>query len=89
MAVTVKPANPEQALARRNTLFQGYVGKVFAAMQKDGKTPVDLRGPLGPRSEILLGLKRVGESTAETQDRIIASFALHYPLIAKSGAVTS
>lgn len=87
MATTVKPASPEDAISRRNTLLAAYIEKVFEALKKSGKEPVNLAGPLGPRSEILLGLRKAGESNEQAQQRIIASFALYYPHIAASGAV--
>lgn len=86
---TLKPATPEDAISRRNTLFAAYVEKVFQAMKKNGATPVSLSGPLGARSEILLGLRKPGETNEQAQARIAASFAFHYPLIAASGAVAA
>jgi hypothetical protein len=81
------PATAEEAISRRNTLFAAYVEKIFEAMRKNGSTPVALTGPLGPRSEIYQGLKKSGETAQDTQRRLIASFAFHFPLIANSGAV--
>lgn len=85
----LKPATPEEAISRRNTLFAAYVAKVFLAMQKDGSKPVSLYGPLGPRSEILAGLRRKDEPTVDAQRRIAASFMFHYPLIGASSAVSA
>lgn len=89
MAITIKPATTEEAIGRRNTLMLAYIDKVFRQMQKVGTEPVNLRAALGQRSEILAGLRKPGESVEQAQDRIIASFVAHYPLLAKSGAVTS
>lgn len=84
----LKPATPEETISRRNTLFAAYVRKVFTALEKNGSTPVSLSGPLSPRSEILVGLRKPGEDAAVTRSRIAASFVAHYPLIGNSDAVT-
>lgn len=89
MPATIKPANPQQTAARRKELFLAFVTKVFDAMKKDGNKTVILRQALGPRSEILLGLRLEGESVEEAQDRIIDEFGEKYPKIWDSAAISS
>lgn len=85
----LNPASEKDAISRRNTLFGAYVEKIFEAMRKNGTVAVRLVGPLGPRSEIMLGLRLPNESAVDTQKRIMASFAFYYPKIANSEAVDS
>lgn len=85
----LNPASEKEAISRRNTLFTAYVEKIFEAMRRNGREAVRLVAPLGPRSEILLGLRLPNESTIDAQARIMASFAFYYPRIANSEAVDS
>lgn len=87
MPTKLNPASEKDAISRRNTLFTAYVEKIFEALKKNGKDPVSLVGPLGPRSEIMMGLRQANESAVDTQMRIMASFAFYYPRIANSDAV--
>ena len=84
---TIQPASEKDAISRRNTLFAAYVEKIFEALKKNGRERVHVFGPLGPRSEIMLGLRKSGESAEETKLRIVSSFAFHYPLIFRSSAI--
>ena len=81
------PANPQQTAARRKELFLALIVKVFEAMKKNGTVAVRVKDALGPRSEILQGLRLAGESVEDAQDRICQEFADKYPRIAESEAV--
>lgn len=87
MPTTVKPASPEDSDARRRGLLLAFIDKVFEQLKKGGIAPVKLAGALGPRSEIVQGLKFPDEPIEKTQKRIIAEFAARYPLLASSAAV--
>ena len=84
---TVKYADPNQTASRRKELFLALIVKVFEAMKKNGDKAVRVKDALGPRSEILQGLRLAGESVEEAQERIVQDFADKYPLIAESTAV--
>lgn len=89
MPVPLKPASAQETAARRKSLFLAYEEKVFEQIRRR-KLPVNLRGPLSTRSEILLGLKRSDETVAEAQDRIIQQFLDKHPEISEAdGLVTS
>lgn len=85
MTTTVKPANPEQSATRRKELWLAYETKVFAELRK-GKV-VPLVGPLGDRSEILLGLKKAGESNADARARLVRDFVAKYPQLSAGPAI--
>lgn len=78
---TLKPANAQQTATRRRELFLAYETKVFNELRR-GRTPVPLAGPLGNRSEILLGLRLTGEDNDTARRRIIKQFCDKHPGIA-------
>lgn len=81
---TVKPANPEQTRTRRRELQLAYEDKIFKALAK-GTRPVPLAGPLGVRSEILLGLVNAGESKDDARRRIVNDFAAKHADLVSAG----
>ncbi len=81
---TVKPANPEQTKTRRKELALAYETKIFGALAK-GMRPVPLAGPLGVRSEILLGLMNAGETKDEARVRIVREFAIKHMDLVNAG----
>ncbi len=85
-APTLKPANAQQTATRRKELFLAYETKVFAELRR-GRTPVPLVGPLGPRSEIFLGLRLAGEDADATRRRIVRMFIEKHPDLASSSAL--
>lgn len=85
-APTVKPANPQQAAARRKELWLAYETKVFAELRR-GRVPVKLVGPLGDRSEILLGLKKPGESNDAARLRLVLDFVSKHAAVSSSAAI--
>lgn len=85
--VTVKPANAADSAARRRGLLTAYIEKVFEQLRRSPGKAVPLVGPLGPRSEILLGLKLPSETIQQAQKRIVGEFAQRYPLLVSSAAV--
>lgn len=84
---TLNPATPAESDKRRRELMTAFIEKVFEQLKKGGMAPVKLVSPLGPRSEILLGLRLPDEPTDKAQRRIIGEFAIRYPLIASSAAI--
>jgi len=84
---TVKPASAADSAARRRDLMNAFVEKVFEQLKRSGTTAVKLTGPIGPRSEILLGLKLPNETIQQTQQRIVGDFVLRYPRLSSSAAV--
>lgn len=84
---TLNPATTQDSDARRRGLLLAFIEKVFEQLKKGGIAPVKLVAALGPRSEIVAGLKFPDEPIEKTQKRIIAEFAARYPLLASSAAI--
>lgn len=84
---TLKPATAQDSDARRRGLLLAFIEKVFEQLKKGGIAPVKLAGALGPRTEIVQGLRFADEPIEKTQKRIIAEFAARYPLLASSAAI--
>ena len=83
---TLKPANAQQTATRRKELFLAYETKVFAEIQRR-RIPVKLTGPLGPRSEIFLGLRLPGEDAYTARVRIVSQFCDKHAELADSALV--